>query len=87
MAASNEIDIAFGFNHPTYCDWKVTIQADGGSATVRSVDDIEGEAHSAKRQKSGNVDAIHESRTFLVSAVILGKHSEFFRSVYLSTCL
>lgn len=65
---------AFGFNNPAFCDWKLKIKisndmANSGSHNLRP----------RKRQKLGAPSGEGDGITLLVSALTLGKHSEFFR--------
>lgn len=76
-------DLVFGFNHPAYCDWKVAIKVDDDTI-FDNVDDVQGDDRPEKRQKLEPVCAAESKRTFLVSAVILGRHSEYFRSFFLA---
>lgn len=70
MFNANTPDSAFAFNNPVYCDWKVAITSDRSDAA----------SPSRKRQKKLHVGV--EVQTFLVSAAMLARQSEYFRLTF-----
>lgn len=77
MANNSGPDSTFAFNNPVYGDWKVAIKVDDDSEKQPAGRSL----RSGKRQKPDSADIY---QTFLVPGFILSKHSDYFRSVWLT---